>query len=234
MFTKKKQPLQKAARSLVTHDSPKSVVSEQFRTIRTSIDFSMPDKELETLVVTSATPGDGKSTVAANTAVVYAQNGKKVLLVDADMRKPTVHYTFSLTNNAGLSNLLTKNTTQQVAIKNTEIEGLDVITCGAIPPNPAELLGSNMMDTVIETFKEHYDLIVFDAPPILSVTDGLILGNKCDGVVLVVSSGSTEKDNIVKAKELLDHSQATILGVVLNNMTLTKDHYYYQYYGENE
>lgn len=235
MFIKrKKKPLQRAARSLVTQDSPKSVVSEQFRTVRTSIDFSMPDKELETLVVTSATPGEGKSTVAANTAVVYAQNGKKVLLVDADMRKPTVHYTFSLVNNAGLSNLLTQKTTMQVVVKKTEVEGLDIITCGAIPPNPAELLGSKMMDTVIDSFKDQYDLIIFDAPPILSVTDGLILGNKCDGVVLVISSGTTEKENIVKAKEALVHSQANILGVVLNNFTLTKDHYYYQYYGEAE
>ncbi|MDW0116315.1 CpsD/CapB family tyrosine-protein kinase [Sporosarcina thermotolerans] len=234
LIKRKKKVLQKAARTLIAHNDPRSVNSEQFRTIRTGIDFSMPDKELETLLITSAAPSEGKSTVAANIAVVYAQNGKKVLLVDADLRKPTVHYTFSLVNNVGLTNLLAKNTTLQVAVKKSEVEGLDILTCGSIPPNPAELLGSKSMDNVIEMLKEHYDLVIFDAPPLLSVTDGQILGQKCDGIILVVSAGSTEKENIVKAKEALALTKTTILGVVLNNFTLTKDHYYYNYYGAEE
>ncbi|WP_339251825.1 CpsD/CapB family tyrosine-protein kinase [Sporosarcina sp. FSL W8-0480] len=234
LIKRKKKVLQKAARILVAHQEPKSIISEQFRTIRTSIDFSTPDNDLETLLVTSAAPSEGKSTIAANIAVVYAQNGKKVLLVDADLRKPTVHYTFSLMNNVGLTNLLAKNTTLQVAVKKSEVEGLDVLVCGSIPPNPAELLASKSMDNVLEQLKEQYDLIIFDAPPLLSVTDGQVLAQKCDGAILVVSSGSTEKENIVKAKEALLLTKTPILGVVLNNFNLTKDHYYYNYYRMEE
>ena len=226
--------LQTAARKLVTSVNPKSIVSEQFRTMRTNINFSMPDGELQTILVTSASPGDGKSTVAANTAVVYAQEGKRVLLVDGDMRKPTVHYTFHLTNTIGLSNLLTRQTTLSEVVNPSEIEGLDIITCGPIPPNPAELLGSRTMDKVLEEMKNHYDIILFDAPPVLSVTDAQILSNKCDGTVLVLSSGQTEKEGIIKTKEALVASQANIIGAVLNNFVLDKDHYYYQYYGTEE
>ena len=230
---KGKHAVQAAARKLVTNVNPKSVVSEQFRTLRTNINFSMPDQEIQTILFTSASPGEGKSTVAANTAVVFAQEGKRVLLVDADMRKPTVHYTFHMTNTLGLSNLLTRQASLTEVVKESEIERLHVITCGPIPPNPAELLGSRTMNKVIEEMKEHYDIILFDAPPVLSVTDGQILSNKCEGSVLVMSAGQTEKENIVKAKEALVSSQANIIGAVLNNFTLEKDHYY-QYYGTAE
>ena len=227
---KGKHAIQAAARKLVTNVNPKSVVSEQFRTLRTNINFSMPDQEIQTILFTSASPGEGKSTVAANTAVVFAQAGKRVLLVDADMRKPTVHYTFHMTNTLGLSNLLTRQASLAEVVKESEIERLHVITCGPIPPNPAELLGSRTMNKVIEDMKVHYDIIIFDAPPVLLVTDGQILSNKCEGSVLVMSAGQTEKENIVKAKEALVSSQANIIGTVLNNFTLEKDHYY-QYYG---
>ena len=230
---KAKHAVQAAARKLVTNVNSKSVVSEQFRTLRTNINFSMPDQELQTILFTSASPGEGKSTVAANTAVVFAQEGKRVLLVDADMRKPTVHYTFHMTNTLGLSNLLTRQASLAEVVKESDIEKLHVITCGPIPPNPAELLGSRTMNKVIEEMKEHYDIILFDAPPVLSVTDGQILSNKCEGSVLVMSAGQTEKENIVKAKEALVSSQANIIGAVLNNFTLEKDHYY-QYYGTAE
>ncbi len=229
-----KKALQTAARKLITSVNSNSVVSEQFRTMRTNINFSMPDKELQTIIVTSASPGDGKSTVSANTAVVFAQEGKRVLLVDADMRKPTVHYTFHLTNTMGLSNLLTRQATLSEVLNPTETEGLDVITCGPIPPNPAELLGSKTMGKVIAEMKNLYDIIIFDAPPVLSVADAQILSNKCDGTVLVLSSAQTEKAAIIKAKEALLASQANILGAVLNNFVLDKDHYYYQYYGTRE
>ena len=233
MAKKKKKIIQTAARKLIAAANPKSIVSEQFRTLRTNINFSMPDKPIKSLVYTSASPGEGKSTVAANTAVVFAQEGKKVLLIDADMRKPTVHYTFHLTNTVGLSNLLTRQVLLEDALKQTETENLHIITCGPIPPNPAELLSSNTMGKVIEQLKEQYDLIIFDAPPILSVTDAQILSNICDGTILVMSSGETEKEAVVKAKEALVSSQANILGVVLNNFVLQKDHYY-QYYGSGE
>lgn len=231
---KKKRIIQTVARKLVTNVNPKSIVTEQFRTLRTNINFSMPDRDLKTLLITSASPGDGKSTVAANTAVVFAQEGKRVLLVDADMRKPTVHYTFHMTNTLGLSNLLTRKTTISEVVKMSEIDNLHVITCGPIPPNPAELLASETMNKVMKEMTELYDIVIFDAPPILLVTDGQILSNKCQGTILVLSAGETEKGAIVKAKDALISSKANILGAVLNNFTLDKDHYYTQYYGTEE
>ena len=234
IFKKNKQNKQSVARKLVTEISPKSVVSEQFRTIRTNINFSMPDHDLKSILFTSAAPGEGKSTASANTAVVFAQEGKKVLLIDADMRKPTTHYTFSRMNATGLSNLLTRQWKLEDVIQQTDIEGLDLITSGPIPPNPAELLGSKTMDTLLEELKKMYDMIIFDAPPILSVTDAQILSNKAEGTILVLNSGTTEKESVLKAKEALLSSQANILGTILNNFLLQKDHYYYQYYGTDE
>jgi len=234
MFKKKKKPVQTVARKLVTNVNPKSIISEQFRTVRTNINFSMPDQDLKTLLFTSSTPGEGKSTCAANVAIVFAQEGKKVLLIDADMRKPTVHYTFHITNSTGLSNLLTRKWELQDVVNETEVEGLHLVTCGPIPPNPAELLGSKTMDALIEELKTHYDIIIFDAPPLLSVADAQILSNKCEGTILVLNSGMTEKANALKAKEALVSSKANILGTMLNNFVMEKDHYYYQYYGTGE
>ena len=234
IFKKRKHPKQAVARKLVANSNPKSFISEQFRTIRTNINFSMPDQELKSILFTSAAPGEGKSTASANTAVVFAQEGRKVLLIDADMRKPTTHYTFSRMNAKGLSNLLTRQGDIGEIIQQTDIEGLDLITSGPIPPNPAELLSSKTMSALIEQLQKTYDLIVFDAPPVLSVTDAQILSNKADGTILVLNAGMTEKENIVKAKEALVSSQANVLGVILNNYTLHKDHYYYQYYGNEE
>ncbi len=233
-MAKKKRVLQSVARKLVTSSNTKSFIAEQFRTLRTNINFSMPDQEMKTLLFTSAAPSEGKSTVAANTAVVFAQEGKKVLLIDADMRKPTVHYTFHLTNTIGFSNLLTRQATVEEVVKISKVENLDIITCGPIPPNPAELLGSKTMARIIEEMKNSYDIIIFDAPPVLSVTDAQILSNKCDGSILVLSAGQTEKDNILKAKEALISSQATIVGTVLNNYTLDQNQDYYQYYGAGD
>ncbi|MEK3973966.1 CpsD/CapB family tyrosine-protein kinase [Psychrobacillus sp. FSL K6-2684] len=231
---KKNKPLLTAARKLITSSNPKAIVSEQFRTLRTNINFSMPDKEIKSMLFTSASPSEGKSTVAANSAVVFAQEGKRVLLIDGDMRKPTVHYTFHLTNTLGLSNLLTRQALLEEVIKHDDVQNLDIITCGPIPPNPAELLGSKTMEKVLEDLKEKYDMIIFDAPPVLSVTDAQILSNLCDGTVIVLSAGKTEKDALLKAKEALISSKANILGAVLNNYVLQKDHYYYQYYGSEE
>jgi len=234
MFKNKKKPVQTVARKLVTNVNPKSIISEQFRTVRTNINFSMPDKDLKTLLFTSSTPGEGKSTCAANVAIVFAQEGKKVLLIDADMRKPTAHYTFHITNSTGLSNLLTRKWELQDVVNETEIEGLHLVTCGPIPPNPAELLGSKTMDALIEELKAVYDIVIFDAPPLLSVADAQILSNKCEGTILVLNSGMTEKANALKAKEALVSSKANILGTMLNNFVMEKDHYYYQYYGTGE
>ncbi|MEI4770533.1 CpsD/CapB family tyrosine-protein kinase [Psychrobacillus sp. FJAT-51614] len=232
MFKKKKRI--PAVRKLVTITDPKSIVSEQFRTLRANINFAMKGKEMGTLIFTSASMGEGKSTVAANVAISFAQEGKKVLLVDADLRKPTIHYTFNTLISPGLTNRLMSQWKFEYIVKNSGIVGLSLITCGPIPSNPAELLGSTSMDLFIEEMKSKYDIVIFDAPPVLSVADAQILSNKCDGTILVISSGATDKGNVVKAKEALQASNANIIGTILNNFKLEKSHYYYEYYGHTE
>jgi len=214
-------------RMLVTLTAPHSMVSEQFRTLRTNIEFSSPDKEIRSITITSASPSEGKSTTAANLAIVFAQTGKKVLLIDADMRKPTMHYTFGISNYRGLSTVLTKQWRLESAVNKTRISGLDVLTCGPIPPNPAELLASQAMDSLLVEFKKRYDIVIMDSPPILSVTDGQILANKCDGSILVLNSGKTDKEMALKAKSTIIASNTTLIGVVLNNLAMPNNVYYY-------
>jgi protein-tyrosine kinase len=224
-----RKQIQALNRSLITITSPKSPISEQYRTIRTNIQFSTVDRQIRSMLVTSAGPGEGKSTTSANLAVVFAQQGKKVLFIDADLRKPTVHYTFRLDNHVGLTNVLTKQVSLEKAVQSTEQENLDVLTSGPIPPNPAELLGSRSMEELLEQSFTQYDLVLFDTPPVLAVTDAQILANLCDGIVLVVSSGKTEIEAAQKAKESLVNAKGKLLGVVLNNKK-TKDSQYYYYY----
>ncbi|WP_338788132.1 CpsD/CapB family tyrosine-protein kinase [Metabacillus sp. FJAT-53654] len=228
----RKQLFQLQNRSLISMTSPKSPIAEQFRTIRTNIQFSSVDEELQTMIVTSSGPAEGKSTTTANLAVVFAQQGKRVLLVDADLRKPTAHYTFRTENHVGISNVLTRQATLEEAVKTTAQDNLWLLTSGPIPPNPSELLGSKGMKQLLEKAKDEYDVIVLDTPPVLAVTDAQVLSNLTDGVVLVVSSGKTEIDSAKKAKELLDSAKAKILGVVLNNKKIQDSQYYYYYGGK--
>ncbi|MED2972864.1 CpsD/CapB family tyrosine-protein kinase [Fictibacillus sp. B-59209] len=217
-------------RSLITHNNPKSPISEQYRTIRTNIQFSSIDTDYKTLMVTSAGPGEGKSTTVANLAVVLAQQGKSVLLVDGDLRKPTVHYTFKVSNIQGVTNVLTRQITLEDAVQETNVEDLYVLPSGPVPPNPSELLNSKAMEVLVEEANNKYDYVLFDSPPVLAVTDAQVLSSRCDGVVLVTSSGKTEKEEALKAKELLENANAKILGVVLNGKE-TNDSSYYYYYG---
>lgn len=230
MARNKRQQVVSQIRSLITLKNPRSPISEQYRTIRTNILFSSVDQEIRKMMVTSAGPGEGKSTTTNNLAIVFAQQGKKVLLVDADLRKPTAHYSFRVDNHFGLSNVLTKQKEFAQVIRETEQENLYLLTSGPIPPNPAELLGSRMMEEVIKQAEEHFDLIIFDTPPVLAVTDAQILANICDGVVMVVNSGKTENEAALKAKDLLRNANTKILGVVLNNKKQKESQYYY-YYG---
>lgn len=205
-------------------------ISEQYRTIRTNINFSSINKEIKTIVVTSPTSGDGKTITASNLAIVFSQDAKRVLLVDADMRRPTVHYTFGLQNNHfGLSNYLVNGADFQSVIRNTHINDLDVVTSGIIPPNPSELLGSKRMSEFIEKVKSIYDIVIFDTPPILSVSDSTIIANQCDGVLLVVRTRKSEMKDVQKARELLLYAKANLIGAVLNGKKNSSgDHYYYE------
>ena len=227
-----KKRLLDSKRKLVAKYDPKSPISEQYRTIRTNIMYSSIDNEIRSIMVTSSGPGEGKSTTTANLAVVFAQQGKSVLLVDADLRKPTVHYTFKLNNIVGLTSILTNQTTLKEAVSKADESSLYILSSGPVPPNPSELLGSKAMKSFMKEALEEFDLIIFDTPPVLAVTDAQILGNLCNGSVLVVSSGKTEKESLLKTKEILTNSNGKLLGVVLNNKKADKKGNYY-YYGAN-
>lgn len=212
---------------LIAYHYPNLPVTEQYRLIRTNIQFSSIDREIKTIMVTSPEPADGKSTTAANLAVVLSQQGKRVLLVDTDLRKPSIHYTFKVSNMEGLTNVLTREISIEDAIDQTYVPNLNILTSGPIPPNPSELLNSDAMETVVKYLYERFDHIVFDTPPILAVTDPQILANKCDGVVMVVCSRKTRKDRALKAKELLEKAQSHLLGVVVNAADTKDGEYFY-------
>ncbi|GAB2318575.1 CpsD/CapB family tyrosine-protein kinase [Alkalibacterium sp. s-m-22] len=232
IFTKKKKIDTADCPGLVVVNKPSSVVSEQFRTIRTNIQFSMVDETLRTVVVTSAGTAAGKTTVSANLAATFASKEKKVLLVDADLRKPTVHKIFKVRNNDGLTTLLTdRNAHLDEMIYRTHTEGLYVLTSGAIPPNPAELLGSKRMEEIKQEMLDYFDLVIFGMPPLLAVTDAQVMASKTDGVLFVIPKGQANKDEVFKAKDLLEKVQANVLGAVLNRVDKSDDSYYY-YYGE--
>ena len=217
--------------SLISLADKSSPVSEQYRTIRTNIQFAMVDSDLKSFVVTSSGPGEGKSTTSANLAVVFANSGIRTLIVDADLRKPTVAKTFGLKNTMGFSNLLSERSlTVTEATQSTSVPGLSVLTSGPKPPNPSELLGSRRMEELINEMEEEFDLVIFDMPPVVAVTDAQIMSSKVDGTILVVREQISNKSALLKAKNLLEMVNANVLGVVYNGSTRTKDQGYY-YYG---
>lgn len=228
MVKKERKGIKTKPVSLITLVDPSSPVSEQYRTIRTNIQFaSSADNQLKTLVVTSSGPSEGKSTTSANLAVVFAKSGHNVLLVDADMRKPTVHKTFMMNNSVGLSTVLTTDKNIDEAVQSSSVENLTVLTSGTKAPNPSELLGSIKMKKVMTELRNKYDIIIFDMPPVVTVTDAQIMASKSDGTLLVVREGSTRKDALQKAKELLTMVKAHLLGVVYNGTEQSKDQAYY-------
>jgi len=222
---------EKHSDKLITAFESKSPVAEAYRVLRTNIQFSSVDKPLRALLITSPNPTEGKSTTAANLAVVMAQAGHRVIVVDTDLRRPIMHRLFRLPNNVGLTTALLPNPPQvDGLLQATAVENLAVLTSGQLPPNPSELLGSERMRQLIEHLKSQADMIIFDSPPALAVADAAVLGSQVDGVVLVVDSGSTRRDLALRAVETLQKVGANLLGVALNRLTPRSGGYYYYYY----
>jgi protein-tyrosine kinase len=225
---------------LVTHFAPKSPISEAYKTIRTNIQYAKADRPIKTVLVTSSGPGEGKSTSVANLAITFAQMGAKTLLVDTDLRRPVLHGIFGLSRAEGLTNVLVKRISIEEAIKQTRNENLHLITSGTLPPNPSELLSSNTMDKFVESTGSQFDIVLFDSPPIIAVTDAAVLAPKLDGVVVVAKSGDTGRDALLRSRILLENVGANLLGVLLNGVNI--DHmygsyyyyYHYYYYGDGK
>ena len=214
--------------ALVTIAQPRSPVSEAYRSLRTSIQFLSLDRTVQTILVTSAGPGEGKSTTLANLAVTFAEAGREVIVVDGDLRRPSLHRFFGLANDHGLTAAMRDEQPLANLILPTDIPHLRLLPSGPLPPNPSELLGSQRMDRIIENLRSVAEIILFDSPPTIAVTDASVLGAKMDGVLLVVSAGKTKRDHALRAKSILQKGNAKVLGVVLNNVKF--DGSLYQYY----
>lgn len=217
--------------SLVTLTSPRSPVSEAYRTLRTNLEFSSLDEPLKTVVVTSPGPEEGKSTTLANLAVTLAHAEKRVILVDCDLRRPSQHEIFGLSNEVGLTTMVVdEQAMRDPPLLETGVEGLQLLPSGPLPPNPSELVGSRRMAEIIRALSERADLVLFDAPPIIAVTDAAVLASRVDGVLLVIKAGATKRDHAKRAKALLEKVNAHVVGAVLNNVKM--DTSYYRYYRE--
>ncbi|WP_078545736.1 CpsD/CapB family tyrosine-protein kinase [Litchfieldia alkalitelluris] len=201
---------------LVTFLQPTSKISEEFRTIRTNIKFSEFDPDKKTILVTSPNGGEGKSVTVANLGVSMAQQGQRVLIVDANLRQPSLHCIFKMDNSLGLSSILTGKSVLEGTVSQTDISKLDILTSGPIPSNPAELLGSHSMRKLMNKVIENYDVILFDSPPVLQFADTTVIANQCEGVILVLEYGQTENDEAVEAKRILEFANAKVVGAVIN------------------
>src|SRR6266849_940471 len=215
---------------LITQVRPQSQMAESYRALRTSLLLTNLGAPPKVIMVTSALPQEGKSTTSINCAIVLAQKGVRVLLIDADLRRPSIHKTLGMGPRSGLSNVLTGSTTLQQAITRTPIlPGLFILPAGTPPPNPAELLASSNMKDVLAELREQYDHIVVDTPPALSVTDAVVLSPRADAVVLVIRSGQTTKQALRRSRDILTQVNAKVVGVLLNAVDLSSPDYYYYY-----
>lgn len=215
---------------IISQSNPKSAVAEAYRTLRTNLGFASLDEPCRSILITSAGPGDGKSTTASNLAVVLAQAGNQVILVDCDLRKPIQHKVFGVENGRGLANCLLQNLPPEEVAHKGLVENLTVLTSGPIPPNPAEILSSDKVRSLWNSLLERYDYLIVDSPPVLAVTDTLLLAGQVQGVLLVVEAGTTRTDIAREAKEQLVRANARLLGVVLNKVKMQSQDYYYYYY----
>ena len=236
LFKKKKKHLETTTMDygvrMITVSKEGSANTEQFNTIRTNIEFSSADEQFKSIMLTSSMASEGKSTVAANLAVSFARQGKKTLLVDSDLRRPTLNATFSIADPKGLTNFLTeKDMPANAVIYKTTVDNLSVMPSGPVPPNPSELIGSRKMAGLIKGLERIYDIVIYDAPPLLSVTDAQLVATRVDGTVLVVREGKTEKEALRQAVGLLNHVNAKIIGTIFNDVKGSSGSGYYGYYG---
>ena len=213
---------------LITITNPRSPVAEAYRALRTNIQFSSVDRPIRTLLVTSTSPEEGKSTTLANLAITFAQAGSEVIVVDCDLRRPSLHRLFDLPNERGLTTFLLESPDATPPLQAGPVDRLRVLTSGPLPHNPSELLGSQRVEKTIAGLREMADLVLFDCPPIMAVTDAAVLGRKLDGALLVVSAGKTRRDHAAQARRLLEKASVNIVGAVLNNARL--DSSVYRYY----
>jgi len=215
---------------LIVQEDPKSLIAEAYRTLRTGILFSGSKPSPQFIQVTSAGPQEGKTITTANMATVMAQSGSRVLIVDCDMRKPRIHEIFGIPNARGLSDLLLDGEDEFSFIKKTKVPNLNLLTCGTIPANPSELLSSKRMQRLLTLLGEKYDRIIMDSPPVLAVTDSIVLSRLVEGIILVVGAGGSSRNGVARAVELLKEVNARIVGAVLNNLNVEKERYYYSRY----
>lgn len=216
----------------IVEKKPKSISAEAYRTLRTNIQYSSYDKKIKKILVTSSEPSEGKSTIIGNLAVSLSQSENTVILLDCDLRKPTMHKKFKISNEIGLTELLVgkKELKDVIQYRNKH---LHIITSGKIPPNPAEMLASKSMERLLEQLSNEYDYILMDTPPLNAVTDAQVLSTKVDGTLIVIRSEKTKKESILTAKNLLQKVNANILGIVFNDVANSANKYYY-YYGEDK
>lgn len=201
---------------LITISDPRSPASEAYRTLRTNLSFYSLDHPLRSLVVTSPAKDEGKSTTIANLAVTMAQSGRKTILVDCDLRRPSLHTIFGLKQEPGLTNMVLEEMAEP-PLQPTEVENLWLLSSGKQPPNPADLLGSQKIDQIITDLQNRAEMVLFDAPPVIAVADAVILGAKVDGVLLVVQAGKTRREHAERAKNTLETAKVRLVGAALTN-----------------
>lgn len=213
--------------ALITLRDPRSPAAEAYRTLRTNIQFSSLDKPIHTLLVTSTSPDEGKSTTLSNLAVTIAQAEQRVILVDCDLRRPSLHTLFGVPNEQGLTSVILNQGDGELPLHATSVPGLSLLTSGPLPPRPADLLGSRRMEVLIERLRSEADMVLFDTPPVIAVTDAAVLATRLDGVLLVLQAGKTRRDRAREARRQLEKVKANIIGVVLNNARMEASYGYY-------
>lgn len=218
-------------KKLITHWKPNSTISESFRTLRTNLQFLGVKKNLQTLLITSSMANEGKTFIAANLAIIMGQSNKKTLFVDADLRRPSAYEVLQVKGEIGLSNYLAGQAKLEEVIQSSQFPYVDVVSSGLIPPNPAELLGSEEMETFIQEARKRYDKIIIDTPPTLAVADSAILSGMVDGCLLVFRAGKTDRNLVKKAKQQLENVNAPLLGLIMNDKYKNKKEKRNYFYG---